>query len=152
MIKRFIKNKIVYISALVLVVAACNNRIEIKPWDIVKADTITTLSGLKYIWVYQNPDTSIAKANIGTVVQVHYTGFLTNGKIFDSSIKRDIPFSFMLGTGMVIKGWDEGIALMRKGDKIRLIIPPSLGYGGKQTGEIPPYSTLLFDVELIDMK
>ena len=85
-------------------------------------------------------------------MEVHYTGYLTDGKIFDSSVKRNQPIEFVLGTGQVIQGWDEGIALMNVGDKLRLIIPPALGYGEKGAGDvIPPNSTLVFDVELISV-
>lgn len=86
----------------------------------------------------------------GDNVKVHYTGTLLNGEVFDSSIKRGKPFEFPLGQNRVIKGWDEGIATMRKGEKATLIIPSELAYGQRQMGPIPPYSTLIFDVELID--
>lgn len=88
----------------------------------------------------------------GQEVSVHYTGKLINGTEFDSSIGGQ-PFSFPLGMGYVIPGWDEGIALMKKGGKATLIIPSSLAYGasGAGQGAIPPYSTLVFDVELVDI-
>ena len=83
-------------------------------------------------------------------VKVHYTGYLLNGKKFDSSLDREKPFEFVLGAGKVIKGWDEGIALMKPGSKAKLIIPSHLAYGerGNQPS-IPPYAPLVFDVELI---
>jgi peptidylprolyl isomerase len=80
---------------------------------------------------------------------VHYTGYLTDGTKFDSSLDRGEPFSFSLGVGQVIKGWDEGIALLKPGAKAKLIIPSSIGYGARNMGSIPPFSTLIFDVELI---
>jgi peptidyl-prolyl cis-trans isomerase A (cyclophilin A) len=84
---------------------------------------------------------------------VHYTGYLMDGKIFDSSIERDEPIEFQLGRGMVIKGWEEGIALMQVGDKMRLIIPSELAYGPNGAGGvIPPNATLIFDVELVNVK
>ena len=88
----------------------------------------------------------------GQTVQVHYTGLLETGSKFDSSHDRGRPFSFELGQGRVIKGWDEALALMSKGEKRTLIIPPNLGYGDRSTGRIPPNSTLIFEVELIDFK
>lgn len=87
-------------------------------------------------------------AQDGDVVVVHYTGTLDNGKQFDSSRTRGRPFSFKLNAGSVIKGWDIGIAGMAIGEKRKLIIPPELGYGDRDMGEIPPNSTLTFEVEL----
>jgi FKBP-type peptidyl-prolyl cis-trans isomerase len=88
-----------------------------------------------------------AIAEDGSTVQVHYTGWLTNGTKFDSSVDRGTPFSFRLGTGQVIRGWDEGVKGMRVGGKRKLTIPPSLGYGDRGAGDvIPPGATLLFDV------
>ena len=126
----------------------------IKPWDIQSKDTLSTASGLKYIIVEKSKKAGVKRAENGKTVEVHYTGFLTNGKVFDSSIERGQPISFMIGQGMVIKGWEEGIALMNVGDKMRLIIPSNLGYGeaGAGGGNIPPNATLLFDVELMDVR
>ena len=92
------------------------------------------------------------KPNTGQTVSVHYTGLLETGSKFDSSHDRGKPFSFQLGQGRVIKGWDEAIALMSKGEKRTLVIPPELGYGSRSTGKIPPNSTLIFEVELIGFK
>ncbi len=86
----------------------------------------------------------------GQTVNVHYTGLLENGTKFDSSHDRGRPFSFPLGQGRVIKGWDEALALMSKGEKRTIVIPPDLGYGSRSTGKIPANSTLIFEVELID--
>ncbi|MGD2152066.1 MAG: FKBP-type peptidyl-prolyl cis-trans isomerase [Gemmatimonadales bacterium] len=89
-------------------------------------------------------------AQRGQVVRVHYTGYLTDGTKFDSSLDRGTPFEFQLGTGRVIRGWDEALALMQVGDKRRLIIPPELGYGDRGAGGvIPPGATLIFDVEFL---
>lgn len=110
-----------------------------------------TDSGLEYIEI--EPGTG-AQAMPGKTVSVHYTGKLqSNGQVFDSSHTRGQPIEFKLGTGRVIKGWDEGIALMKVGGKAQLIIPPELGYGSRGAGGvIPPNATLVFDVELVAVK
>jgi len=109
----------------------------------------TTASGLQY-WDIKVGTGATAAA--GKMVKVHYTGWLTNGKKFDSSIDRGQPFAFSLGAGQVIKGWDEGVAGMKVGGKRQLRIPPELGYGARGAGNaIPPNSTLIFDVELLDV-
>ncbi|WP_425460489.1 FKBP-type peptidyl-prolyl cis-trans isomerase [Leptospira ognonensis] len=88
----------------------------------------------------------------GTVVTVHYTGKLTNGKVFDSSVDRGEPFVFNLGAGQVIQGWEKGIVGMKEGGKRKLTIPPQMGYGARAVGPIPANSTLIFDVELLKVK
>lgn len=89
----------------------------------------------------------------GARVKVHYTGKLTNGKVFDSSVPRGKPFEFVLGVGQVIKGWDEGFLQLRKGEKAILTCPPEYAYGAREiSGVIPANSTLIFEVELIDFK
>lgn len=94
-----------------------------------------------------------AAPKAGDVVVAHYTGWLTDGTKFDSSVDRNEPFEFVLGRGQVIKGWDQGIASMRVGDKVKLTIPPELGYGERGAGGvIPPNATLIFEIELLDVK
>jgi len=90
-------------------------------------------------------------AEAGKTVKVHYTGKFLNGQVFDSSVERDQPFEFNLGVGQVIRGWDEGVAMMKVGEKATLIIPSNIAYGPQQNGPIPGYSTLVFDVELLDV-
>ncbi|TRZ71956.1 MAG: hypothetical protein D4R97_06285 [Bacteroidetes bacterium] len=105
--------------------------------------------GLYYIQVLAGTG---PKAEAGKTVKVHYTGKLLNGKVFDSSLERKNPIKFMLGRGQVIKGWDEGISMMKQGGKATLIIPSAIGYSDRDMGVIPPYSTLVFDVELVEVK
>ena len=111
---------------------------------------ITTESGLKYV------DLAVGtgrEAKAGNLATVHYTGWLTNGTKFDSSVDRRDPFSFPVGAGKVIRGWDEGVIGMKVGGKRKLTIPSQLGYGARGAGGvIPPNATLLFDVELLEVK
>lgn len=113
-----------------------------------RPDLTTADSGLQYedVVVGQGP-----AAQAGDTVSVHYTGTLENGQKFDSSLDRDTPFTFTLGRGSVIAGWEEGLVGMQVGGKRKLIIPPNLGYGATGQGAIPPNATLLFDVELLSI-
>jgi FKBP-type peptidyl-prolyl cis-trans isomerase len=115
-----------------------------------KKKVVTTKSGLKYEDLKEGNG---AEAKKGDTVEVHYTGWLTDGKKFDSSLDRGQPFSFRLGAGQVIKGWDEGVASMKVGGKRKLMIPPELGYGARGAGNvIPPNAELVFEVELLKIK
>src|SRR6266852_8397658 len=111
---------------------------------------IKTDSGLQYVELKEGDGAAAKKDD---TVEVHYTGWLKDGKKFDSSVDRKQPFSFKLGVGKVIKGWDEGVAGMKVGGKRKLIIPSELGYGKTGAGkDIPPDSELIFEVELLKIK
>jgi FKBP-type peptidyl-prolyl cis-trans isomerase len=111
---------------------------------------VTTASGLQYVDLVAG---SGREAHAGETAVVHYTGTLTDGTKFDSSKDRKAPFSFRLGAGQVIKGWDEGVEGMKIGGIRKLVIPPQLGYGSRGAGTvIPPHATLNFEVELLDLR
>jgi peptidylprolyl isomerase len=114
------------------------------------ADYTTTASGLKYYDIVAGTG---ATPTAGQTVSVHYTGWLEDGTQFDSSVDRGQPFTFVLGQGNVIPGWDEGVATMKVGGKRQLVVPPELAYGADGAGGvIPPNATLTFDVELLDVQ
>jgi peptidylprolyl isomerase len=136
-----------FVSAILLAFVAA-------PLAALAAGEVTTSSGLRII------DVKVGSGPVphaGQTVTVNYTGWLfvdgKKGKKFDSSLDRAQPFSFTLGQGQVIKGWDEGVATMHVGGKRTLIIPPDLGYGASGAGaDIPPGATLMFDVDLLGVK
>ena len=138
------------VGLLVLPVAA--GRGDDKKDDDKKKEekVIKTDSGLKYVDLKVGDGKEAKKDD---KVSVHYTGWLKNGKKFDSSLDRKEPFEFKLGAGKVIKGWDEGVAGMKVGGTRKLTIPPELGYGARGAGDvIPPNATLVFEVELLQIK
>jgi FKBP-type peptidyl-prolyl cis-trans isomerase len=112
-------------------------------------DAVVTPTGLRYVVVAEGTGDTPAK---GSVVTVHYTGTLLNGKKFDSSVDRGQPIDFPVGKGQVIKGWEEALLGMKKGEKRILIIPPDLGYGPSGRGPIPPNAYMIFDVELVNFQ
>jgi peptidylprolyl isomerase len=113
----------------------------------MESTEVTTPSGLRYVEIMEGTGAAPAK---GSTVSVHYTGWLENGKKFDSSHDRKQPLEFTLGRGQVIAGWDEGLSTMKVGGKRKLIIPAKLGYGDRGAGGvIPPGATLVFEVELL---
>jgi peptidylprolyl isomerase len=140
----------IFVSAIFLTLAA----LPLASQSSQAASEVTTPSGLRII------DTKVGTGPVphaGQTVTVNYTGWLfvdgKKGKKFDSSLDRGQPFSFTLGQGQVIKGWDEGVATMHVGGKRTLIIPPDLGYGASGAGgDIPPGATLIFDIDLLSVK
>jgi FKBP-type peptidyl-prolyl cis-trans isomerase len=138
------------VAALVLAVGFLFGQDKKEGPPPVEGKPTVTTDGLK-IWDVKAGTGD--KAISGMDVTVHYTGWLTNGKKFDSSVDRGEPFTFRLGGHQVIKGWDEGVAGMKVGGKRRLEIPPDMGYGSRGAGGvIPPNATLIFDVELLKVK
>jgi FKBP-type peptidyl-prolyl cis-trans isomerase len=130
-------------------ISACNNN-QAPASTGTTATEVTMQDGLKY--TDEQVGTG-AVATAGKTAVVHYTGWLLDGTKFDSSRDRNHPFSFPLGAGQVIKGWDEGVAGLKVGGKRTLIVPPALGYGARGAGGvIPPNATLKFDVELLDVR
>ncbi len=118
-------------------------------YNVAYTDTIETDSGLQIFIVKMGAGDYPARGNVLTV---HYTGYLEDGSLFDSSVQRDTPFRFVLGAGQVLRGWDEGFLYLKKGSKARLIIPANLAYGSRGSGPIPPEATLIFDVDLLDIQ
>lgn len=136
------------LSIAVLTLISCGSTQEASK-ENKEGGLITLPSGLQYedMVVGNGPSPTS-----GQICTVHYHGTLLDGTVFDSSVERDKPFDFKIGVGQVIKGWDEGVMTMKKGGKRKLIIPANLAYGSRSAGKIPANSTLVFEVELIDIK
>jgi FKBP-type peptidyl-prolyl cis-trans isomerase len=148
----------VVLAALLLLATACNNgspaasqnQASAQNKPAAAATEVTMPDGLKYT---DDQVGTGAEATKGKTAVVHYTGWLLDGTKFDSSLDRNQPFTFPLGAGQVIKGWDEGVAGMKVGGKRTLIVPPALGYGARGAGGvIPPNATLKFEVQLLDVR
>lgn len=133
---------------LTISVIAVNAQEKVKSQKVKNPKTVKTASGLEYTITEKGNG---KKPQIGDKVKVHYTGKLTNDTVFDSSVGRGQPFEFKLGAGQVIKGWDEAFQLLQVGDKATIKFGPELGYGAQAMGKIPANSTLIFDVELLDV-
>ena len=136
---------------MTLVFAACDSdgTDAPEPRPVAEDDYTTTDSGLKYYDFVVGDGT---EATTGREVTVHYRGWLTDSTQFDASYDRNRPFTFTLGAGQVIQGWDQGVAGMKVGGERQLVIPPELGYGSSGAGDaIPPNATLIFEVELLDV-
>jgi FKBP-type peptidyl-prolyl cis-trans isomerase len=145
MTKRALVLTVIVALAGLLPLAAAEDKMQPAP-----GQTVTTGSGLQYVDLVAGTG---RQAEPGDTATVHYTGWLANGKKFDSSLDRNEPFSFRVGAGQVIKGWDEGVSTMKVGGKRRLIIPPNLAYGPRGAGNvIPPDATLTFEVELLKLR
>jgi peptidylprolyl isomerase len=134
--------------ALSLLIISVNAQEKVKSQKVKNPKTVKTASGLEY--TIKEKGTG-KKAQAGDKVVVHYTGKLTNDTVFDSSVSRGQPFTFKLGAGQVIKGWDEAFQILQVGDKATIKFGPELGYGDRAMGKIPANSTLIFDVELLDV-
>jgi len=137
------------VTALLIVLAfGANAQEKVKSVPVKKPKPVKTASGLEYTITSKGNG---KKAQAGDKVKVHYTGKLLNDTIFDSSVQRGQPFEFKVGAGQVIKGWDEAFQLLQEGDKATIKFGPELGYGERAMGKIPANSTLIFDVELIEV-
>lgn len=142
------------LAGAVCLVAACSSTAGAKlvPWPTPdQSADVTTPTGLKYS-ILDHAATGAATAQTGQTVHVNYAGWLTNGVLFDSSFAHGSDFSFKLGAGNVIKGWDQGVAGMQVGERRKLVVPSSLGYGEAGAQGIPGNSTLIFDVQLLSIQ
>jgi FKBP-type peptidyl-prolyl cis-trans isomerase len=146
---------LLFVLVLTLVIVGCKGDKDVPTKATGPGPTKVTGPGTTLADGLQYWDMKVGSGDIaapGKMVSVHYTGWLTDGTKFDSSRDRGQPFSFILGTRQVIRGWDEGVAGMKVGGQRQLKIPPALGYGASGVGPIPPNSVLVFDVELLDVK
>ena len=148
------KHTLIIILLILSVFSSCKNKFD-KELELLQVyldenniDAEPTQSGMYYIETLEGTG---SLPDFGNTVTVHYEGKFLDGEVFDSSTDSGEPFSFTLGLGQVISGWDEGISYMKNGGKATLIIPSNLAYGADGRGSIPGYSTLIFDVELLSI-
>jgi len=134
---------------LVVQLLAAHELTKVEPWKVDSTKYKTTKSGLKYIVVKEGIG---AVPDSGDIITLNYSGYFTNGKKFDSSVERGDPISYPFKIQRMIPGWQEATAMMKKGSKYRLLVPPKLAYGKRAIGKIPANSTLMFDVEMVDIK
>ena len=120
-----------------------------KAWVVDTTKLQTTKDGLRYLIVQEGAGPKVSEGNI---VTVNYSGYLLNGDKFDSSVEREEPFTFKVGLHSVLEGWEEGVKLLNKGAKAKLIVPPALAFGPRPVGKIPPNSVIVFDIEILDIK
>jgi peptidylprolyl isomerase len=135
---------------LKVVVKLLNSKkaVEVKRWEIDSSKIITTKSGLKYVIIKEGKG---SVPDSGSFIAIHFTGWLENGTKFGSSVEKEEPFGFQFKVRPVIPGWEEALTILKKGSKAQLIIPPYLAYGNRIFGKIPPNSTLIFDIELLEV-
>lgn len=142
-----------YIVAVLVMISACEKKTDTEATPSAGTGASTAMTNVTQMKIEDIKVGTGKEAVAKKQISVHYTGTLTNGKKFDSSLDRNQPFSFTLGVGQVIRGWDEGFAGMKVGGKRKLTIPSQMAYGERGAGDvIPPNSTLIFDVELLDVK
>jgi FKBP-type peptidyl-prolyl cis-trans isomerase len=120
-----------------------------KSWDVDSTKYKTTKDGLRYQILQEGAGPNPTE---GSYVTVNYSGYMLNGDKFDSSVEREEPFTFRIGYHSVLEGWEEGVKLLNKGAKAKLILPPALAFGPRMVGKIPPNSTVVFDIEVLDIK
>jgi FKBP-type peptidyl-prolyl cis-trans isomerase len=121
----------------------------VKAWVVDTTKLQATKDGLRYVIVQEGIGPKVADSDF---VTVNYSGYLLNGDKFDSSVEREETFTFRVGYHSVLEGWEEGVKLLNKGAKAKLILPPALAYGPRQVGNIPPNSTVVFDIEVVDIR
>ena len=140
---------VIITGAIIIIALIVNNQKASKPKEIMVESTMPQATKLKVEDIKEGTGEAVKK---GDTIVIHYVGTLENGEKFDSSVDRGTPFETQIGMGNVIQGWDEGVIGMKTGGKRKLTIPPDMGYGDQATGSIPPNSTLIFELDLLEIK